>query len=573
MQTKALGWGSLGVVAIAAGLFFGGVIGPKPGEVGIVVPAEEAASQEPVPGAAPQPQAAVTAPDAPRAPGDSGTSLVAAAPPPETAAAAEEPPAASAESDATAGTEPEGEGAGAAVPAQDSAAAEGTAQADSPGAGDAAAAPAAAAVPSDPAGTADAGPETDSAATQIAPSDPATPQPPRFDMVRAEPGGLVIVAGIAAPDARVAVLLDGAAQPWEKTDASGRFASLLDLPPATVARVLRLRMEVDGKEVESLEEVILAPAEQPAGEPSATGEPVAVASADTPSVSAGPDAATADTATTGNPAPEPAAPGASAADTRVADDPGADRTAPDVTAATETGSTAEASSPEATDAPATPDAPAPEVVTAAPGPVAEPAPGGAPAVADATVPAPAPGSAPQAPAVLLSTETGVEVMQPARPMPKVGVVIDAISYDDAGDVSLSGRGTDDGFVRIYLDNRALTVSRIAADGRWSALLPSVQSGTYTLRVDQVNATGKVTARAESPFLREDPERLAAAASLAGSTEQPVSAVTIQPGNTLWAIARGRYGEGMAYVRIYEANKDQIRNPDLIYPGQVFGLPE
>lgn len=47
---------------------------------------------------------------------------------------------------------------------------------------------------------------------------------------------------------------------------------------------------------------------------------------------------------------------------------------------------------------------------------------------------------------------------------------------------------------------------------------------------------------------------------------------VQPGNTLWAMARDRYGRGIAYVLIYEANADQIRDPDLIYPGQIFHLP-
>ena len=61
-------------------------------------------------------------------------------------------------------------------------------------------------------------------------------------------------------------------------------------------------------------------------------------------------------------------------------------------------------------------------------------------------------------------------------------------------------------------------------------------------------------------------------------DQPVSvapairAVTVQPGNTLWAIARDNYGEGILYVRLFDANRDRIRDPDLIYPGQVFSVP-
>ncbi|MEL7206413.1 MAG: LysM peptidoglycan-binding domain-containing protein, partial [Pseudomonadota bacterium] len=53
----------------------------------------------------------------------------------------------------------------------------------------------------------------------------------------------------------------------------------------------------------------------------------------------------------------------------------------------------------------------------------------------------------------------------------------------------------------------------------------------------------------------------------------VRAITVQAGNTLWAISRERYGEGTAYVRIFEANRDRIRDPDLIFPGQVFRVPQ
>jgi nucleoid-associated protein YgaU len=50
-------------------------------------------------------------------------------------------------------------------------------------------------------------------------------------------------------------------------------------------------------------------------------------------------------------------------------------------------------------------------------------------------------------------------------------------------------------------------------------------------------------------------------------------VIIQPGNNLWKLSRQIYGKGIMYTVIYEANKDQIRRPDLIYPGQIFLTPE
>jgi len=182
-------------------------------------------------------------------------------------------------------------------------------------------------------------------------------------------------------------------------------------------------------------------------------------------------------------------------------------------------------------------------------------------------------TAPQAPTVLLANDQGVRVLQPAENGPDAmrNVVIDTISYDAEGEVQLSGRGTDAGFVRVYLDNRPVLTTQINDGGAWHLQLPDVDTGVYTLRVDQVDASGTVTSRAETPFKRETAEVLANAQTTVPA--QQVTAVTVQPGSTLWAIARDRYGDGMLYVRVFEANRDNIRNPDLIYPGQVFTVPE
>ena len=74
--------------------------------------------------------------------------------------------------------------------------------------------------------------------------------------------------------------------------------------------------------------------------------------------------------------------------------------------------------------------------------------------------------------------------------------------------------------------------------------------------------GAVTARLEVPFERAAPE----------STRLQEGQVIVQPGNSLWRISRRLYGRGLLYTVIYEANRDQIRDPDLIYPGQVFATP-
>ena len=84
---------------------------------------------------------------------------------------------------------------------------------------------------------------------------------------------------------------------------------------------------------------------------------------------------------------------------------------------------------------------------------------------------------------------------------------------------------------------------------------------------------KVLSRLETPFKREAPEVLNPPARDDAPEAAPlIRAVTVQKGDTLWAISRDRYGDGVLYVRVFEANRDHIRNPDLIYPGQVFRIP-
>ncbi|HCQ56454.1 MAG TPA: peptigoglycan-binding protein LysM, partial [Sulfitobacter sp.] len=212
-----------------------------------------------------------------------------------------------------------------------------------------------------------------------------------------------------------------------------------------------------------------------------------------------------------------------------------------------------------TDAPslAERDAPSPETTT--PTPTEE---------TDTTA-APAQPSAP-AP-VLKSTAEGVERLDTAPPQVMTNVALDTIGYSDQGDVQLAGRAQPDtSEVRVYLNNNAVISLPVDQEGRWRGDLPNVDEGVYTLRVDELSRAGDVTSRVETPFKRESPEVLAAATEgLSG----PLSAVTVQKGDTLWAISRERYGDPLLYVKVFEANSGNIRDPDLIYPGQVFDLPE
>ncbi|MCZ4367417.1 LysM peptidoglycan-binding domain-containing protein [Sulfitobacter dubius] len=212
-----------------------------------------------------------------------------------------------------------------------------------------------------------------------------------------------------------------------------------------------------------------------------------------------------------------------------------------------------------TDAPslAERDAPSPETTT--PMPTEETDTAAAPARPSAPAP------------VLKSTAEGVERLDTAPPQVMTNVALDTIGYSDQGDVQLAGRAQPDtSEVRVYLNNNAVISLPVDQEGRWRGDLPNVDEGVYTLRVDELSRAGDVTSRVETPFKRESPEVLAAATE--GLTG-PLSAVTVQKGDTLWAISRDRYGDPLLYVKVFEANSANIRDPDLIYPGQVFDLPE
>jgi nucleoid-associated protein YgaU len=152
-----------------------------------------------------------------------------------------------------------------------------------------------------------------------------------------------------------------------------------------------------------------------------------------------------------------------------------------------------------------------------------------------------------------------------RPVPQAkGLSLSTVDYDEKGELVLSGRAQPGTTVQAYVNNQPIGAANADDKGNWQ-MQPSqtVPPGVYTLRVDQVADTGKVASRLEVPFQR---------AALADLVEREGS-VIVQPGNSLWRIARRHYGLGTRYTTIYGANQDQIRDPDLIYPGQVFALPK
>jgi nucleoid-associated protein YgaU len=372
----------------------------------------------------------------------------------------------------------------------------------------------------EPGAGAGAQPEADTGAEAptaelVAPAEGAAPSVPSeaaglpaFDVVRVTPDGHATVAGRATEGSMVALLVDGTATATAQAGETGRFAALFDLPPSDAPRRLTLEELHDDGSVVSGSQTVIL----------APVAPLALAE--------------------GGPSPAPEAP-----ESAPAAPPGAEAAA---------------------GGPADTEVALAEPALTAPGaePGAEP---GAAAPAEA---------APGAPMVLLADQSGVRVLQPGAGAGASveGIVLEAISTDPSGRMAISGRAEGSGFARIYADNVEIGTVRIA-EGGWRAALPEDAPARFTLRVDQIDPEGQVIARTETEVTRETRQQLAGMLVeevRAGSAGAVV--VTVQKGFTLWGIAQERYGEGRLYVKVFEANRDQIRNPDLIYPGQVFTVP-
>ena len=354
---------------------------------------------------------------------------------------------------------------------------------------------------------------------------------PQLDTVRFEPDGNGLISGRAQPGVEISVLLENEVLDRFSVAAGGEFAVFVTVPPSENQRVLSLLASHAGQSAASDASFILGPIRLPVALAEAEAAPAEdAAPAETPADEAVPaeDAGTAET-------PAGTATAEAAPDTEAA------------VAGEQPGATAEDAAEPSEGAPADAEAPAVQQVT----------------------------EVPDAVAVLRADSSGITIVQPGAGNPADGVALDTLSYSDRGNVEVAGRARAEAFLRLYVDNELVEDLRSSAEGAWTASLPGIDPGGYTLRVDEVNAQGIVLSRVETPFTREAPELLAEAAPEADpqAPEPLLRAITVRKGDTLWAISRKTYGDGRLYVRLFDANRNEIKDPDLIYPGQVFALPE
>lgn len=345
-------------------------------------------------------------------------------------------------------------------------------------------------------------------------SRPAAPKiGPRFDLARVDKKGATVIAGKSKPGKVVEVQVDGKTVAEVTTDKQGSFVALFDLPTSENPQVLTLTSRDEGSDerITSSDRVFVMGQEKPAVVPAAAASAPA---------SDGDAVATSEaTAKTG-----------------------------ETTTSVKTGDAAVDAGTVGTDS--VPTLPVDE----------------------------------SAPAVILANEDGVRIIQPpslagGAPEAISQITLDVISYDEEGEVILAGRSASDRHVRVYVNNQPVKTGEVDAEGAWRLSLPEVDAGRYTLRVDEIDPSGAVTSRLETPFQKEKADdvkrhaaELASADGDSGSLPG-IQKVAIQRGATLWALAIANYGAGDQYMQIFNANREFIRDPDLIYPGQIFTIPE
>ena len=209
-------------------------------------------------------------------------------------------------------------------------------------------------------------------------------------------------------------------------------------------------------------------------------------------------------------------------------------------------------------------------------------------------------------ALITPNKPTVVLSQPDSPKPTTGaVIVEAVEIEPGGKFHVSGRARAGATVRLYLNDSFVAPVTAGADGRFAVTInEGVAPGSYRVRVDELESNSStVRARAEVPFNVPDQAAtgsvLAQAAAsrrteiaaaqqpqlaAAGGTVLPdggspsavvvpkIATTTVSRGDTLWRLSQATYGVGTRYATIYNANRQQIRNPNLIYPGQVFVMP-
>jgi len=139
--------------------------------------------------------------------------------------------------------------------------------------------------------------------------------------------------------------------------------------------------------------------------------------------------------------------------------------------------------------------------------------------------------------------------------------IKIIDYDEKGRLAISGKAKPGSKISIEVNGRTIGSTNTDDQGQWSlTTIEGMADGAN--KIVAKASLGDEYSTTSMPFAPEELVQKFPKGRL----------VVVQPGNSLWRIARRTYGSGFRYTVIFAANRDQVTNPDLIYPGQVLHTP-
>ncbi|MDQ8726653.1 LysM peptidoglycan-binding domain-containing protein [Bradyrhizobium sp. LHD-71] len=185
---------------------------------------------------------------------------------------------------------------------------------------------------------------------------------------------------------------------------------------------------------------------------------------------------------------------------------------------------------------------------------------------------------------------------------------DIARIEPTGEAVIAGRATPGATVELLRNGEPHDRAVADQSGQFTMIPPQLPHGTYDLTLRATQADGKqVMSKQSVPVVRaaakaDGSDTMATASIPAQASKRPgkiasagqpqfaatgvltdkgspsaaglpkVGTATVSRGDSLWRLSRQAYGAGTGYAAIYKANQAQIRNPDLIYPGQIFVLP-
>ena len=141
--------------------------------------------------------------------------------------------------------------------------------------------------------------------------------------------------------------------------------------------------------------------------------------------------------------------------------------------------------------------------------------------------------------------------------------IQSVSFSQDGSLSIQGIANYGSNIEILV-NKNLSSIFLKNKPEWIFNSSyKLDYGMYKLVANLKSQNNTILDSITLPFMRSEMP----------SGELPDNYVLIKPGDMLWTISFKIYGNPLKYIEIYEENRDQITNPDLIFPGQVFSIPK